>query len=370
MELDAFACATRRAAGHATIRTDVVAYPTAHLAGKVTGVIGSPPCQTFSAAGLRAGDLDTDLCHQALEDLAAGRDTRTALRTACADPRSLLVAEPLRYALALHPQWVALEEVPAVLPLFEHTAVHLRAAGYSVWTGVLNAADYGVPQTRRRAFLLASRTRPAGPPEPTHARRPEPATLFGDARPGWVTMAEALGWGATDRPVPTVTAGGGSSGGPEPFPTRARAALEASRDRGDWVLKSRRDSAAWIASGGERANRTLAEPAPTFTGQAHRWSWALRSGNQANATIRRADEPAPTMAFGKNSARTAWQTGADSVRITVHEAAVLQTFPADYPWQGTKTRQFEQIGNAVPPRLATAVLAPLVRAASALGAAA
>ncbi|WP_245236423.1 DNA cytosine methyltransferase, partial [Streptomyces roseus] len=150
IEIDGAVCATRAAAGHSTIRADVAAYPTAQLGGKVTGLIGSPPCQTFSAAGLRAGNTDLPLCHQALDDLARGHDTRATLRTGCADSRSLLVVEPLRYALDLRPEWIALEEVPAVLPLFEHTARLLAAAGYSTWAGVLNAADFGLPQTRRR----------------------------------------------------------------------------------------------------------------------------------------------------------------------------------------------------------------------------
>ena len=48
---------------------------------------------------------------------------------------------------------------------------------------------------------------------------------------------------------------------------------------------------------------------------------------------------------------------AKSRPIAVAEAAALQTFPADYRWWGTKTQQFQQVGNAVPPLLAYACLA-------------
>ncbi|MEV7201542.1 DNA cytosine methyltransferase [Streptomyces griseoluteus] len=328
IETDPAACATRAAAEHTTVRADVASLPTASFRGKVSGLIASPPCQSFSAAGRRAGRDDMDLCHQGLDDLACGNDTRTALRAACADPRSLLVVEPLRYALDLRPEWIALEQVPAVADLFAHISVILRGIGYSVWSGVLNAADFGVPQTRRRVILLASRFQPVTRPDSTHAQEPGPDTLFGPALLPWVTMADALGWGATNRPTPTVTAGGGKSGGAEPFPSQARKALLTAQRQGTWVL---------------------------------------RHSNRSNATVRRTDEPAATLHFGNASKYVAWQTGqhpdAESVRITVAEAAALQTFPAGYPFQGTKTKQFEQIGNAVPPFLATAVLRPLLPAA-------
>lgn len=324
-ELDPAACATRAAAGHTTIRADVAALPVAHLSGKVRGLIGSPPCQGYSAAGNREGLNDLDLCHDVLDDLAQGVDTRAAKLGQCADSRSLLVAEPLRYALAARPVWVALEQVPAVLPLWQHTAILLRRAGYSAWTGIVNAADYGVPQTRRRAILLASRERDIAPPEPTHAKTAEPDTLFGPGRKRWVSMADALGWGMTERPYFALATAGGKRGGADEQVggSGARRSLYAERDRGAWML---------------------------------------RCGNQANATVRTADQPAPTLLFEPhmNAVDLLDDSGTTRERLSLAEASVLQTFPADYPWSGAKTKAFQQIGNAVPPLLADALLRVLV----------
>jgi DNA (cytosine-5)-methyltransferase 1 len=380
LEWDEWACKTRSAAGQLTIRTDVAMYPVRPFLGKTTGVIASPPCQAWSMAGKRLGLLDQPLVHQAVADLAQGRDTREQLLISCHDARSLLAAEPMRYLHALNqhgqPQWVAMEEVPDVLPLWRQYAAILRTWGYSVWTGILNAADYGVPQTRRRAILLASRTRTAEPPTPTHAKLAEPVSLFGPGRAQWKSMAEALGWGATDRPVPTVCAGGGPGGGPEPFPSGSRKTLSDARDRGTWtprsdgvVLQSRREGAGWAARHGARENRPGSAPAPTFTAEAHRWSWSLRSNNQPHATVRSIEEPAGTLFFGHRANECTWvaepsakDLGAapapDPIRITAVEAGLLQTFPGDYPWAGNKGQQFSQIGNAVPPLLAAHLLAP------------
>ena len=52
-----------------------------------------------------------------------------------------------------------------------------------------------------------------------------------------------------------------------------------------------------------------------------------------------------------------WTNGEEKERISVRDAGILQSFPVDYPWQGPKTRQQEQVGNAVPPLLAEHVLA-------------
>jgi DNA (cytosine-5)-methyltransferase 1 len=318
IEWDPSACTTRAAARHLTVRADVAQIATQPMRGRIRRLIASPPCQAWSRAGKQLGLQDQPLVHQAVHDLAHGRDTRAELLTACKDPRSLLAAEPMRYLHDLRPEAVALEEVPDVLPLWRHYAEILRGWGYSVWCGILNAADYGVPQTRRRAILIASRVLAVSAPAPTHAQGGTEPDLFGEARAPWTTMAQALGWGATDRTAPTVTAGGGKTGGAEPFPSQARAALELSRDSGNW---------------------------------------ALRNGTQANAAVRAMDEPAGTLFFGARCNDVSWTDGTDSVRITVQDAGLLQTFPADYPWQGTKTKQFEQVGNAVPPLLAAHIAA-------------
>ncbi|MFE6779915.1 DNA cytosine methyltransferase [Streptomyces sp. NPDC057702] len=321
LEWDEAACKTRVAAAHLTVRTDVAMYPTRPFVGRTRGLIASPPCQAWSMAGRRLGLVDQPLVHAAVEDLAAGRDTRERLLAACRDHRSLLAAEPMRYLHALNtagePEWVALEEVPAVLPLWKQYAAILRTWGFSAWCGLLTAADFGVPQTRRRAILLASRLRPAQPPTPTHAQVAEPTPLFGPGRDRWVSMAQALKWDPSDQSHPGA-------------------------------------------------------PASALPAEAHRWTWSLRSNNQCHATIRPVQEPAGTLFFGHRANQCTWvatprsanTTGTNEpalpkpIQITAREAGILQTFPANYPWAGNKGEQFAQIGNAVPPQFAAHLLAP------------
>ncbi|GAA4823902.1 DNA cytosine methyltransferase [Streptomyces ziwulingensis] len=318
LELDTSACRTAQAAGHATVQCDVTQYPTAPFKGRITGKISSPVCTPFSTAGKQDGLTDLPLVHQAVHDLAHGRDTREVIKAACRDGKSVLAAEPMRWLYDLRPEWVCMEQVPGVLPLWQQYAGVLRGWGYSVWTGVLNAADYGLPQTRRRAILIASRTRRVAAPDPTHGENTE-MDLFGVAKLPWQTMAEALG---LEPGLEVNTRGARRTSGGNHFPC----------DKPSWTL----------------------------TEKARSW-WVLRQGKRANATVRRLDQPAATLVAGHARHDYQWikvDGGADLEKrpLLLTEAAVLQGFRPDHPFHGSESRRFLQIANAVPPPLAAHVV--------------
>ncbi len=197
IDVDRWACATARAAGHERIEADVAALDPGAFA-PVWGLIGSPPCQAYSLAGKGLGRLDKPRVIACAHELAAGHDTRAEHLAACRDPRSLLTVEPLRWAVALRPRWIALEQVPSVLELWSLFAGLLAAHGYEATAGVLSAEQYGVPQTRKRAYLIASLDGPAELPRPTHRsynpRRPDQVSEGERDLLPWISMADALGW--------------------------------------------------------------------------------------------------------------------------------------------------------------------------------
>ncbi len=100
--------------------------------------------------------------------------------------------------MALRPRWVALEQVPGVLELWSLFAGLLAGHGYDATAGVLSAERYGVPQTRKRAYLVASLDGPAELPVPTHRsynpRRPDEVCEGEEGLLPWVSMADALDW--------------------------------------------------------------------------------------------------------------------------------------------------------------------------------
>lgn len=416
------AVATRAANGMETIYSDVwdgLERPEIVPAHDL--LIASPPCQTFSLAGKGSGRKALDEVLEAIH-LHAYKDFELLREFGEKhDPRTALVLAPLAYIHDHRPRLVALEQVPSVLPVWDAYAEVLRGMGYSVETAVLNAEQYGVPQTRRRAILVANRDGGVELPSPTHSRyySRTPEKLDIGVLP-WISMAEALGWGATDQPSHTVTAGvhgptdRWASGG-----NSVRKALDAKIGGPIWVAKPDRggvDSRTTYAerfdvedvaaiqshptflrsnygTGGDpaaRGERGAGSPAPTLTSKADRNKWdgernlsvaeaaalqsyptVFRNGNQAHAAKRPLNAPAPTIMFGARSNKVEWMDAsiahdpaASGIRVTVEEAGVLQTYERPFIWCGTKTKKFLQIGNAVPPVLAHAILSALTNEVS------
>lgn len=321
IEIDESACRTSQAAGYRTHRADVSKLDPYAFDG-IRGLIASPPCQTFSIAGRGAGRQALDTVLAAIKAIGAGKWPSTLIDST-GDARTALVLQPLRYALAARPQWMAWEQVPTVLPVWRACADVLAEHGYRVDIGILRAEQYGVPQTRRRAVLIGHRDRSVHLPAPTHSRYHNRTPEKIDAGlQRWISMADVLGWDGDLGVMSNYGTGGDASA---------------------------------------RGIRMADQPAATVTSKIDRYR-VLRNGNQAHACVRRIDQPAGTIYFGQRANWMAWQDEAAIRKITRAEAATLQTFPHAYPFAGTKTSVLLQIGNAIPPLLARAVLAPLVDA--------
>ncbi|MDT0494876.1 DNA cytosine methyltransferase [Streptomyces griseus] len=328
--------ATRAAAGLLTTDVkDVAALgPCDPSVVEATVLTGGPPCQSFSVAGSRKG-------HQALDDVlrlatrladhedetsfdAAWKEVK-AETDAMSDDRTGFVLQPLRWVMEAklkrgRPyEVIVLEQVPTVLPVWKHFADILRRTGYAAEAHVLHTEDFGVPQTRRRAVLIAqfdpgNEHRKVRFPEATHQRYRKGAerlppihdhqdgSLFRASRSGgdvepWVSMGDALRATRTSEFV--MVSNYGSGGDPK-----------------------------------NRGRRESGEPAPTITGKVRRNRlYPLRRDGSGEIVIREEEQLA---------------------RLSPAEAGLLQSFPAAYPWRSTDVAQ--QIGNAVPPRLSLHIL--------------
>lgn len=287
-------------------------------------VIGGPPCQGFSNLGSK--DVD--------------------------DPRNQLWKQYLRFVQVARPDVFVLENVERFSKSSEFQLLlaesdHGMIADYELTTGVLLAANYGVAQRRPRTIVIGSRIGKIALPSPTHAKVP-----VGDLTP-WETVASRIR-GLPERPdhvdMPESRAtffgrqiAGEFKGVDLHF---ARQPRQLSLDRYDHV-----------PPGGGRFDvpdhllpRCWREKAAGTTDVMGRMQWDAPS-----LTIR-------TEFFKPEKGQylhPQWDPLNRDNRvnrvITHYEASLLQDFPSDFMWCGSKTEIAKQIGNAVPAGLARAV---------------
>ncbi len=371
VEWDSAACETRRAAGLATVEGDVRAFDPLDDLFATPGFWASPPCQTFSAAGGGSGAGQLAEIVQAVLEL----DFRKQFH----DDRTSLILEPLRWILTRYAAerpyaWIAFEQVPTVLQIWKAYRTVLEDLGYSVDCDNVLAERHGVPQTRKRAILVARLEGEARLPAPTHSKyyNRDPKRLE-PGLPKWISMAEALGWESDFEVVSNYGSGGDPTKRGVRFAVEPSATITSKFDRNKVVFLSdnRPNSAV----------RGIDEPAPTIIGHGGKGA----AGGTHHAWV--FDRPAPTivgtrrsdvgmlvgrqlgLAEGRHVGGRDWTGEApkglkpgqlEAVRLTAAEAGVLQTFPADWPWTGTKSQQAMQVGNAAPPTLVAAIVRGLV----------
>lgn len=243
--------------------------------------------------------------------------------TSRADPRRTLLKEFGRFVEAWTPEYVFVENVPGMQriqrsgPLYSFQRL-LRKLGYHSECAVVPALWYGVPQTRERLVLVASRVSPVAIPNATHGPdMPEGSyTTVGD----WI------------KNLPPISAGETHSSDPDHAAAmltdinlrRIRATPEGG-GRGDWP------QSLWL------------ECHKTYSGHSDvygRLSWKKQASGLTTRCISYSNGR-----FGHPTQDRA---------ISVREAACLQTFPREYRFTGSLTSKARQIGNAVPPKMAEA----------------
>lgn len=262
---------------------------------KIDGVIGGPPCQGFSISGKRI----------------------------FIDPRNSLYLEYFRIIDILKPEFCVLENVPGLLRLYDGKAFKLInhefiARGYTVFEKILSADNFGVPQTRKRTFLVGMKGKPFGFPSPEKKK---------------LTLWDAIG----DLPEPSSTAFPGAYS-VEPLneyqkEMRARSSVLFNHQTTLHTVKTKK-IISLVPEGGNYKNLP---PEFADTRKVH-IAWTRLDGSAPCTTI----DTGHRHHFHPKENRV----------LTVRESARVQSFPDGFIFKGSKTSQYRQVGNAVPPLLA------------------
>ena len=312
------------------IQTSAIMRKTGLTEGDVDAVIGGPPCQSFSTAGMRRGFHDR---------------------------RGIALLEFIRVVKEIRPEFFVFENVAglksaakkhmsfyerangggrklgddyALGSLFREVLQSFSIRGYKIDWKILNAADFGVPQKRKRLILIGSRTTdPKTVFEDIQAlaRWGDPKTASEDGRLPWKTLRDALcdlkdpdrectkfpKWGKYLRHVPP---GGCWIDLPKSLQDEA---MGGARDTDDPRKKGKQ--------GGRR-------------GFFRRLSW---------------DAPSPTLVTSPSQLGSCLCHPDEDRPLSVREYARIQGFPDSWEFVGSTSQKYRMIGEAVPIELARAI---------------
>ncbi|MEV4672694.1 hypothetical protein AB0K34_13650 [Actinomadura sp. NPDC049382] len=296
IELNRDACATATAAGHPRLHGDIRSVNPYQHHG-VTGWVSGPPCPTYADSGKRTGRADFDIVLGGAQTLfmqpKVGDDPYTATYREVADERSALVLETLRLALEIDGlEWIVAEQVPAVERIWWDFAASLATEYWESCHVVTLRADDFGLPTRRTRRFLIA------------ARQYTPDFTGMPIRSWWRTGRNL----AIEEPASQMLT---------PFPRVSMAA-----------------ALGWPA--GVRVNTRGDRKTP--------------GGNEFSA-----DAPAPGLTY---TARSWFRTdlGKPGGYLEPWQAGLMQGFPRDYPWHGSRTSCFQQAADSVPPLMGAAVL--------------
>jgi DNA (cytosine-5)-methyltransferase 1 len=252
-------------------------------------VIGGPPCQGFSIAG--------NIGRKFIED-----------------PRNRLFKEFVRVVKVVNPKFFVMENVAR---LYNHNKGETRKEiindfeklGYKVECKILNSADYGVPQVRKRIIFIGSR-------DNKKIEFPKKTTEK------YLTVKEAI------KNFPTLSAGEESI-----IPNHIAMA------HSEQML----EKMSYISDGGNR-NEIPVNIRP-------------KSGDVRKYIRYKSDEPSVCVTGDMRKIFHYEQNRA----LTVRELAKLQSYPDDFIFKGTKISQQQQVGNSVPPKMAEAIASVIIK---------
>lgn len=242
------------------------------------------------------------------------------------DARNQLVDEMRRLVRETQPRAVMMENVPGLAlkgsEIFQRFVRSLRAQGYRPTWDVLQVADYGVPQLRRRLVLLAGRGFEIPLPKPTHSE------TGSDGLARWKTLREAI----RGLPAPVTLATAAKLGGPREANWHVIRQLSEPNQR---RLRHARPGRSWTAIPKRLRPPCHAKKTAGFSNVYGRLRWG-----EPSVTI---TGGCTTLSKGRFGHPQAMRT------LSVREAALLQTFPIDYDFDcDFMDTVCNMIGNALP----------------------